>query len=368
MPNAIKTLPSWTLAAPLAGIMASVASLFLADAKGLGLAAAGLLALVLFGAVLAAVHHAEVVAHRVGEPFGTFLFAVAVTVIEVGLIVSIMLAGGPGADALVRDTVMAAIMIILNGVVGLCLLLGGIRHGEQTYVQTGVSTALATLAALSVMVLILPNHVTSLPGPYYTQTQLAFVGIVSFVLYATFILVQTVRHRDYFLPEEEVTRADEANHAPPPSPRQTVVSGLLLIASLCSVVWLAKTLAPTLETLVVDAGAPKSIVGVVIAGLVLLPEGLAAVRAARANRLQNSLNLALGSALATIGLTIPVVAALALVFDWQLILGVSPSNTVLILLTLLVATLSLSTGRTTVMQGAIHLVLFAVFLFLLSVP
>ena len=363
LPSALR-LPPWTVAAPAVAAVAAV----LTVSGGAGADLAPVLAVALFGAVLAAVHHAEVVAHRVGEPFGTLLFALAVTVIEVGLIVSVKLAGGPGSEALARDTVMAAIMIILNGVVGLCLLLGGLRHGEQSYVQTGVSAGLATLAALSVLVLVLPNHVTSLPGPIYAPAQLTFVGLVSLVLYGTFVLVQTIRHRDYFLPDQPHDPAGDGGHAAAPTGAMALASGGLLIVSLCAVVWLAKTLAPTVETLVTGAGAPKAVVGVVIAGLVLLPEGLAAVRAARANRLQTSLNLALGSALATIGLTIPVVAGLALVLDWRLVLGVSPTNTVLLILTLLVATLSLSTGRTTVMQGALHLVLFAVFLFMLVVP
>lgn len=362
----IKTLsfmPAWTLAAPFAGW-----GLFALHAAAPSEAVLAALGLALLACVLAAVHHAEVIAHKVGEPFGTFLFAVAVTVIEVGLIVSIKLAGGPGAEALVRDTVMAAIMIILNGVIGLCLLVGGLRHGEQTYMQTGVSAALATLAALSVMTLILPNHVTTLPGPIFAPAQLAFVGIVSLVLYGTFVLVQTIRHRDYFLSEDEIVAGDEPTKAPLPSDRLALISGAFLLLSLVAVVWIAKTLAPTVETLVAAAGAPKAVVGVIIAGLVLLPEGTAAVRAARANRLQTSLNLALGSALATIGLTIPVVVALALVLDWDLLLGLNQTNTVILLLTLLVSTLSLSTGRTTVMQGALHLVLFAVFLFMLVVP
>lgn len=356
-------LPRWTIAAPAFAALAAG----LQAATGAGWAL-GFVAIALFAAVLAAVHHAEVIAARVGEPFGTLLFAVAVTVIEVGLIVSIMLAGGEGAMTLARDTVMAAIMIILNGVVGLCLLLGGLRHGEQSYMQTGVSAALATLAALSVFTLILPNHVTSLPGPLYAPAQLAAVGVTALVLYGTFVLVQTVRHRDYFLPDEAAAAADERVHVAPPPARMAALSGVLLVGCLVAVVWLAKTLAPTVEQVVTAAGAPKALVGVVIAGLVLAPEGLAAVRAARANRLQTSLNLALGSALATIGLTIPVVAGLALVFDWDLVLGVNPTNTVLLALTLLCATLSLSTGRTTVMQGALHLCLFAIFLFMLVVP
>lgn len=356
-------LPRWSVAAPAAALAAAVFNAALSGSP-LGLS---LLAVALVGAVLASVHHAEVIAHRVGEPFGTFLFAVAVTVIEVGLIVSIMLSGGPGAEVLARDTVMAAIMIILNGVIGLCLLVGGLRHGEQTYAQPGVSAALATLAALSVLVLVLPNFVTSSPGPVYAPAQLGFVGIISLVLYATFVMVQTIRHRDYFLHENLAQTASTAA-SEVPGGRVATISGLLLLVSLIAVVWLAKTLAPAVEAIVDGAGAPKAVVGVVIAGLVLLPEGIAALRAARADRVQTSLNLALGSALATIGLTIPVVAGLALMFDWQLVLGVNPTNTVLLLLTLLVATLSLSTGRTTVMQGALHIVLFAVFLFMLVVP
>jgi len=329
-----------------------------------GPVATGVLAVAMLAAVLAAVHHAEVIAHRVGEPFGTFLFAIAVTVIEVGLIVSVMLGGGLGANALPRDTVLAAIMIILNGVVGLCLLVGGLKHGEQRYVQTGVSAALATLAALSVLVLILPNHVQSMPGPYYSPAQLAFVGVVSLMLYGTFVLIQTIRHRNYFLPADAGAAQDD--HAP--ARLTTLVSAILLLVCLGAVVWLAKTLGPSVEGMVTAIGAPKALVGVIIAGVVLLPEGIAALRAARMNRLQTSLNLALGSALATIGLTIPAVSALALWFGWDLPFGVDARNTVLLLLTLLVATLSLSTGRTTVMQGALHLMLFAVFLFMLVVP
>lgn len=327
----------------------------------------GLIAIAVAVSVLAAVHHAEVIAHRVGEPFGTFLFAIAVTVIEVGLIVSVMQANPDGGMALARDTVMAAIMIILGGVTGACLLLGGIRHGEQRYRQSGVSAALATLAALSVITLILPNHVTSVAGPFYATAQLAFVGVVSLVLYATFVLVQTVRHREYFLPSDTAPLPRDAV-APLPTNGMALASAALLIVSLFSVVFLAKALAPTVEAAVTGAGAPKALVGVIIAGIVLLPEGLAAIRAARANRLQTSMNLALGSAMATIGLTIPVVAAIAIWSDWQLVLGINGTNEVLLALMLLVATLSLSTGRTTIMQGALHLMLFGIFLFMLVVP
>ena len=326
-----------------------------------------LLGVALIGTVLAAVHHAELVAHRVGEPFGTFLLAVAVTVIELGLIITLMSAGGEAAATLARDTVFAAVMIILNGLVGVCILVGAIRHKEQTFQQTGVSASLATICALTVLTLVLPNFTISEPGPVYAPSQLAFVAVVSFMLYVTFVAVQTVRHRDYFLPDKTVA-ADQEMHADPPTGRQTALSSLLLIACLGAVVLLAKTLASPIEAAVTSAGAPIAIVGVIIAALVLLPESIAALRAAAANRLQTSLNLGLGSALATIGLTIPAVAALSLTAELPIALGLDTKATVLLFLTLIVSTLTLGTGRTTVLQGAVHLVIFAVYLFTTIVP
>lgn len=321
----------------------------------------------LIAAVLAAVHHAELIAHRVGEPFGTFLLAVAVTVIELGLIITLMSAGGENAATLARDTVFGAVMIILNGLVGVCIMIGAIRHKEQVFQQTGVSAALATVCALTVLTLVLPNFTVSEPGPVYAPSQLGFVAIVSFMLYATFVAVQTVRHRDYFLPDDSAV-ADEDVHAPPPTNQATALSAMLLLACLGAVVLLAKGLAPPIENAVASAGAPRAIVGVIIASLVLLPESVAAVRAALANRLQTSLNLGLGSALATIGLTIPAVAALSLLAQLPIALGLDGKSVVLLFLTLLVSTLTLGTGRTTILQGAVHLVIFAVYLFTTIVP
>ena len=322
---------------------------------------------VLFGTVLAAVHHAELVAHRVGEPFGTLILAIAVTVIELGLIITLMLSAGPEGATLARDTVFAAVMIILNGLLGICLLIGGLSHREQIFQQTGVSAALATLCALTVLALVLPNFTVSEPGPTFSASQLGFVAVVSLMLYITFVMVQTVRHRDYFLPDAAHV-ADEDAHAAPPSNRAALTSVGILIISLGAVVLLAKGLSPVIERSVADAGLPRAIVGVIIAGVVLLPESVAAVRAALANRLQTSLNLALGSALATIGLTIPAVSAISLSFDIPVALGLTPKSVVLLFLTLLVSSLSLSTARTTVLQGVIHLVIFAVYLFLTIVP
>jgi len=324
----------------------------------------------LFTCVLASVHHAELIAHRIGEPYGAFILAGAVTIIEVALIVTLMAAERLEASALARDAVFATVMIILNGIVGLCLMVGGSRHHEQHFELLGVSAALAALAAIVVLTLVLPNYTTTVAGPIYSPSQLGFVAVVSLLLYGTFLFVQAIRHRDHFLaPEQAKASEDEAQHAGPvASAAVLLASSVLLLASLVAVVLLAKAVSPAIESAVARAGAPRSVVGVIIAAIVLLPEGWAAVRAARANRLQTSLNLALGSALASIGLTIPAVAMVSLVTGMTLTLGIDAKSQVLLMLTLLVSTLSLGTGRTTVLQGAVHLVIFAVYLFTTVVP
>jgi Ca2+:H+ antiporter len=341
------------------------AVLAVAWGQALGTISVLLVAVSLVGAVLTAVHHAEVIAHRVGEPFGTLILALAVTVIEAALVVSMMLSGGDGATAIARDTVYAAVMIVCNGVVGLCLLLGGLRHHVLVYRVDGTSPALSVLAALAVLVLVLPSFTTTTAGPTYSASQLAFAGVMSLALYGAFVFVQTVRHRDYFLPAET---GDTHEHAAPPGNRVTWLSLALLFVCLVAVVGLAKELAPVIQSGVNAIGAPAAVVGVAIAMLVLLPETVAAARAARANRMQTSLNLALGSALATIGLTIPVVATLSVLLGFPLTLGLPGKEMVLLALTLIVSVLTLGSGRATVLQGTVHLVLFAVFLFLAVVP
>ena len=357
----IPSLPIWSLAVPL------LAALILGWSWGrpLGLALGVFLTATLFAAVLAAIHHAEVVAHRVGEPYGTLVLAVAVTIIEVALIVALMLAGGESAKALARDTVFSAIMIVCNGVMGLCLVVGGLRHGVLAFRVEGTSPALASLGTLAGLALVLPSFTTTTAGPTYSGSQLAFAGVTSLALYGVFVFVQTVRHRDYFLP---VGNDNEESHAAPP-PNWVAWSSLgFLMVSLVGVVGLAKALAPALETGVEAAGLPQAVAGVVIAMIVLLPETGAAVRAARGNRMQSSINLALGSGLASIALTIPVVAALSSLFPFALVLGLPPMQIVLLTLTLLIGTITLGSGRATVMQGAVHLVLFGAFLFLTVVP
>jgi Ca2+:H+ antiporter len=295
------------------------------------------------------------------------VLAVAVTVIEVALIVSLILSGGPEKAALARDTVFAAVMIVCNGIVGLCLLAGGARHHEQGFQVRGAAAALAVLATLATLALVVPNYTLGRAGPIFTPPQLVFVGVVSLVLYGVFVFVQTIRHRDYFLSAAQ-DEDDDGEPAAKPTNTMALASLALLAAALAAVVLLAKTLSPALQAAVDAAGLPAAVVGVAIAALVLTPEGLAALRAARADRLQTSLNLALGSALATIGLTIPAVAAVSLLLGIDLVLGLEARDTVLLVLTLFVAVLTLGTGRTTVLQGAVHLVIFAVFLFLAAAP
>jgi Ca2+:H+ antiporter len=340
--------------------------LIVALAAGVGTVLAVLCAAALIGSVMAAVHHAEVVAHRVGEPFGTLVLAVAVTVIEASLILSMMFAGGADAAVVPRDTIYAAIMLICTGVVGACVLVGGMAHYEQSFRVEGANAGLAALIALAALSLVLPSFTTTTDGGTYSTAQLAFVAATSLALWAVFVFIQTVRHRDYFLPAADVSDPEE--HASPPTRREALTSFGLLLVSLVSVVGLAKTLSPMIERAVIVSGAPKAVIGIVIAMLVLLPESWAAVRAARADRLQTSMNLAIGSALACIGLTIPVVAAAAIAFGLPLVLGLEPKDLVMLAVTLLVSTVTLGTGRTHMMQGAVHLVLFAAFLFLAFVP
>jgi Ca2+:H+ antiporter len=322
----------------------------------------------LVGAVVAAVHHAELVAHRVGEPFGTLVLALAVTAIESSLIVSVMLAGGEHKAALARDTMYATVMIIANGVVGACVLLGALRHREQAFRIEGASPALAALATLVTLVLVMPAFTTSAEGPRYTPSQLVFVAASSLAMWCVFVFFQTVRHRDYFLPPGGAV-ADESVHAAPPTTVQAWASFGLLLAALIAVVGLAKMLSPAIEGAVRRAGAPPAVVGIAIALLVLMPESLAAIRSALANRLQTSMNLALGSALASIGLTIPVVVAVCLALDIPLVLGLDPKDIVLVALTFLVCTIEMgSGGRTSLMLGVVQLVIFAAFLLLAVVP
>jgi Ca2+:H+ antiporter len=299
-------LPVWTLIAPVAGWAAIGASWFHFSPGWYPFVLAG----ALLASVIVAVHHAELVAHRVGEPGGTLVLAAAITIIEVAMILTMMTAMGAEGSGLPRDTVLASVMIILNGIVGLCLVVGGAKFGEQSFRQFSANSSLATLAAIVGLTLVLPNYTTTAPGPVYSDSQLAFVAVVL----------------------------------------------------------LAEHLSPLVDRAVVGSGAPRATVGIIISAIVLLPEGTAALRAAARNRLQTSLNQALGSALASIGFTIPAVALVSLLKGWTLALGIDAKSTVLLLLSLFVSTLSLGMGRTTLLQGAVHLFIFAVYIFTAIVP
>ncbi|QEY23187.1 calcium:proton antiporter [Neisseria animalis] len=350
-------LPIWSVALPLA---AWAGYFFGIDGTLMQLAGGALL----IGSVLSAVHHAEVVAHKVGEPFGTIILALAITVLEVGLIVSLMVASDGNAPTLARDTVFAAIMLILTGLLGGSLLLGGFRHHEQFFGQKSVSTALVTLISILVLTLVLPNFTTSTVEGTYSNSQLVFVAVASLVLYFSFIAMQTVRHRDYFLSDDD----DESRHAEPPSLAVAAASLLLLVVCLGIVILLAKALSPAIEGMVAAVGAPPSLVGVIIAAVVLMPEGLAALTAAHRNRLQTSVNLALGSALASIGLTIPAVAIVCLIYDIDVVLGLDTKSMILLGLSTFTVMLSLNQGRSNMLYGIVLLVNLAAYIFTIIVP
>jgi len=324
----------------------------------------GEMIVIMLGAIFAAVHHADVIAHRLGEPFGTLVLTLAVTVIEVALIESIVLTPD-SSPALARDTVFAVIMIVCNGLIGLCILLGGLRHHEQEFQVSGTGVYLNVLGAISVLTLVLPNYTLTTIGPYFSPAQLIFASMITAVLYATFLFVQTLRHTDYFRAEDKT--ASDGHHIYP-SNREVLVSVLMLFVALCGVILIAKKFAILLEAALPHVGAPPAVAGIVIAIVVLAPESISTVRAAQRDVLQKSLNLALGSSLATIGLTIPAVAITSTFLGKQIEIGLSARDTVLLGLTLYLSMLTFGSGRTNILVGVVHLVVFLTFLFLVFIP
>src|SRR5438309_871399 len=341
-----------------AWIFPALAVLFFAGATALGVtftpSAAGsvfaaALLVILFGTVFAAVHHAEVIAERIGEPYGTLLLTLAVTVIEVALIATIMLGENP-VPTLARDTVFAVVMIVCNGLVGICILAGGLRYREQDVQVTGSSLYLSVLIVLATITLIMPNYTLTTPGPVYSAAQLGFVSVVTLILYGVFLYTQTVRHQDYFVGEA----AGVANSEMSTSNRLLALSAVLLLVSLLAVVLLAKKFSLVVDFATARIGAPPAFAGVLVALLILLPESVAAIAAARKNDLQKSMNLALGSSLATIGLTIPAVAVVAYALDKQLVRGLDPQRMVVLGLTFFLSMLTFGTGRTNILFGLVH--------------
>ncbi len=328
-----------------------------------GLLFAAVLLAILFGTVFAAVHHAEVIAERIGEPYGTLLLTLAVTIIEVALIATIMLGEKP-QPALARDTVFAVVMIVCNGLVGLCIFIGGLRYREQDFQVSGANLYLSVLFVLATITLIMPNYTLTTPGPVYSAAQLGFVDLVTLMLYGVFLYTQAIRHSDYFVKGGAGAAAETSSL----SNRMLAISFALLLLSLLAVVLLAKKFSLVVDVVTAMIGAPPAFAGVLVALLILLPEGVTAIAAARNNDLQKSINLALGSSLATIGLTIPAVGVATYALDKELVLGLNNPGMVLLLLTFFLSILTFGTGRTNILFGLVHMVVFAVYLFMVFVP
>ena len=356
----LKNLIHWTVIVPIASAVFYLFG-FLNNTPASNI----IVALLLFSSVLAAVHHAEVIAHKVGEPYGTIILAICITVLEVGLIVSFMLSGSEGAQTYARDTVFAAVMIILNGILGICIWIGSRKYKEQFFITSSATSYLVSLVAILVLTLILPNYTSSARGPYYSEAQLVFISMACLTIYGSFLMFQTVRHRNYFVIE---TPDEPLHEADPPSLQHTLLSLALLIICLAIVIFMAKGLSPVIEDFVENIGAPRALVGVIIAAVVLLPEGLAAIRAARNNQIQSSINLSLGSALASVGLTIPAVSAVCIFYDIPFVLGLDMKSIILLALSVFIVMLSLSRGKTNHLYGTVLLVNLAAYIFTVIVP
>jgi Ca2+:H+ antiporter len=327
------------------------------------------LGLVLAASVYVAVSHAEVIALRVGEPYGSLILAVAVTIIEVGMIVVLVIDNPEATKNLARDTVFAAIMITTALILGASIVTKSLRLKFSTFNPEGAVPALAALASLSVLSLVLPSFTTSSPGPTFNHTQLVFAAVTSAVIYLIFVFMQTVRHRDFFLPPPRANGPQTANtHFKSPTKNQAIYSVLGLIASLVAVVGLAKVTSPVIQGVVSTFGLPQMVVALSIALIVLLPESISALKAAAYGRTQTSLNLALGSALASIGMTIPAIAVISIFFGFQVNLGLGPTEIALLFLTLFVSALTLIPGKASLLQGAVHLSIFAAFVLVVFTP
>jgi Ca2+:H+ antiporter len=314
-----------------------------------------------FGCCLSVVRHADHLAIRLGEPYGTLILTLAVTVIEVMSISSLVMHGAHN-PALVRDTIFAVIMIVLNGMVGLSLLLGGWRHLEQQFNLLGANTYLGVIIPLTVFSLILPNYTRATAGPTLSTAQEVFVAVVSLGLYAVFLAVQTVRHRAYFRPGDTDENLD--HEVPKGGRHHPLGHAALMVCYMAPLVFLAEKFAGPIDSLLATLHAPASLGGAVVALLVATPEALSAIRAAAANRLQRSMNILLGSVLSTIGLTIPVMICISQSQGSKIVLGLQSGTAVMLVLTLAVSLVTFSSGRTNILQGAIHLVLFAAYIML----
>ena len=346
-------------------VFGHVLSQQLSNPVGFAVVFAWLFASVL-GAAIGVVRHADHLAVRLGEPYGTLILTLAVTFIEV-ISISAVMVHGANNPTLVRDTLFAVVMIILNGMVGLSLLLGAWRHQEQTYNLQGANSYLGVIIPLVVLSLLLPNYTVTTPGPFLSVAQQMFLVLVSVGLYATFLMMQTGRHRRYFRMDDE-THAHAHDHASAPGDAPAhplLLHAVMLLAYMVPVVFLAEHLAKPIDYLVEELEAPAALGGVIMAVLVATPEAIGAVRAAMANHIQRSVNIFLGSVLSTIGLTIPAMLIVSHMTGRNIELGVEHTDVVLLMLTLAVSVVTFASGRTNVIQGAVHLILFGVYVLLI---
>ncbi|MFC3711077.1 calcium:proton antiporter [Sphingoaurantiacus capsulatus] len=324
---------------------------------------------VIFWSAFGVVHEAEEVAERLGEPLGTLVLTLSIVIIEVALISAVMLSA-KDVPTLGRDTMFAVLMIVLNGVVGICLLVGGLRFHQQTYNLQGASAYLAVIIPLAVIALVLPNFTTSTSVGTLSLMQAGFFSLFTIGLYASFLWLQTGRHQGFFLPiagkKDEEAGVAIPHHAP--APGSTGFRILILVANILPIVLLAKSLAVLLDFGIEALGAPAALGGIIIAMIVFTPEGISALKAVAANQLTRAINLCLGAAASTLGLTVPAVLLIGLLTDQPVVLGLSGANMVLLAVTLILNTLTFSSGRTTMLEGTVHLSLFFVFLVLVFSP
>lgn len=354
----IKIKKYWDTILPLLALLAFGVGM----AKG-AIFAQIIVALLLIFSVLAAVSHTEQIAHKIGEPWGTIILAIAVTIIETALIISLMIAGGEGVIFLARDTIYSALIIILSGIIGFSLLIGSVKHFEQKFNKISVNIFLVTLIPLIFLSFILPNFTTSLDSPRLTTGQLIFVAIASIVIYSAFLYTQAFRHKNYYTSKMN-------NKKPHTTTKSSSIWGslLFLFISLIAVVFLAKSLSPSIEKFIINANLPLSFLGIIIAIVVLLPEMLASIRASYKNDIQTSINLSFGASVATIGLTIPSVAIVSTFFGIDIVLGLDSKSMLLLLLSLLIATLALSKGKTNFLYGVVLVTIFCAFIFISIFP
>lgn len=324
---------------------------------------------VIFWAAFGVVHEAEELAEALGEPLGTLVLTLSIVIIEVALICAVMLSA-KDVPTLGRDTMYAVLMIVLNGVVGLGLLVGGLRHGQQSFNLQGASAYLALTIPLAMIALVLPNFTTSTGAGTLSPVQSALFSILTITLYGLFLWLQTGRHKSFFMAAGAANDTPGATPLPHANPNSAPVSRhvILLLANILPIVILSKSLAKLLDAGIGQLGAPTALSGIIIAMIVFTPEGISALRAVAANELTRAINLCLGAATSTLGLTVPAVLLIGLLTDQPVVLGLSAANMVLLAITLVLNTLTFSGTRTTTLEGAVHLTLFAVFLILVFSP